>query len=115
MIAATPQKLAGRITDRLGTRRVAAFGVVCATLIYVALSMMQGSFILFFLLNTAQIALSGATTGPGDMLCAIAGVALAAASAAAMRSEVEVLVIGWSPSEYAVHLGPGCFRRAEPR
>jgi len=47
---------------------------------------------------TVSTALPEATTGPGETACAIAGEALAAAaSAAAIRSEVEVLVIGWSP------------------
>ena len=45
-----------------------------------------------------RTALPGATTGAEDMLCAMAGEAApAAASAAAIRSEVEVVVIGLSP------------------
>lgn len=58
------QPIAGRITDRIGVRRVAIFGVASATLIYVLLSMMSGSFIEFFVLSAMQIALVGATTGP---------------------------------------------------
>lgn len=58
------QPVAGRITDRIGVRWVAIFGVTFATLIYVLLSMMSGSFIEFFLLSALQIALVGATTGP---------------------------------------------------
>ncbi len=58
------QPVAGRLTDRFGVRRVAGFGIVCATLIYIGLGTMQGSFIQFFLLNAAQIALAAAATGP---------------------------------------------------
>lgn len=58
------QPVAGRITDRIGVRWVAVFGVVCATLVYVLLSLMSGSFIEFFILSAVQIALVGATTGP---------------------------------------------------
>jgi len=58
------QPIAGRITDRVGVRKVAVFGVACATLIYVLLSMMSGTFIEFFVLSAMQIALVGATTGP---------------------------------------------------
>ena len=57
------QPLAGHLTDRLGVRSVALFGVIVAPLIYLALSAMSGSFTQFFILNLLQIALVASTTG----------------------------------------------------
>ena len=83
------QPIAGRITDRLGVRAVATFGVSGAVITYILLGLMSGSFIEYFAINTAQIAFISATTGPVVYSRLIAqsfdrarGVALAIAMAA---------------------------------
>lgn len=57
------QPLAGRVTDRVGVRAVALFGVLITPLLYVALSLMRGSITAFFALVALQIVLAAPTTG----------------------------------------------------
>jgi MFS family permease len=49
--------IAGRLTDVIGVRRMASVGVVSSPLLFVALSLMQGDFRLFFLLTVLQVVL----------------------------------------------------------
>jgi len=52
----------GRLTDIYGVRRIASVGVVGAPLLFVAMSMMTGDFLLYFLLTALQSIVVGATT-----------------------------------------------------
>lgn len=54
--------IAGRLADKLGVRRMASIGIVASPLIYVALSMMSGSFTQFLLFTLLQGTLVGTTT-----------------------------------------------------
>ena len=58
------QPLAGRLADRFGVTLVAMSGIAMGALVYLALSRMGGSFILYLGLIVVQIALFAATTGP---------------------------------------------------
>jgi MFS family permease len=58
------QPLLGRLTDVYGARVMAAFGLVATTAVYLALSIMSGSFLLYFLITAAQVAFVASTTGP---------------------------------------------------
>jgi MFS family permease len=57
LVAAVCLPIAGRLTDVLGVRRMALVGVISSPLVFVALSLMQGDFRQFFLLNLAQVVL----------------------------------------------------------
>jgi predicted MFS family arabinose efflux permease len=52
----------GRLTDMFGVRRIAAVGIVAGPLLFVALSMIGGSFAVFLALNFAMAILFGTTT-----------------------------------------------------
>lgn len=58
------QPLAGRITDVIGIRWIAIFGISAGAMLFLALSFMQGSFGQFYLLNVGLIILFASTTGP---------------------------------------------------
>jgi MFS family permease len=63
LVSLVCQPLGGRLTDVVGVRRLAAVGVVSGPLIYIALSLMKGDFLAYFLLTVAQIAIvCGATS-----------------------------------------------------
>ena len=62
LIALVSQPLAGRAGDRFGPRAVAAVGVCCGPLIFLAMSLLRNSFWVFLLLNVAQVALVASTT-----------------------------------------------------
>ncbi|MNS35356.1 Major Facilitator Superfamily protein [compost metagenome] len=55
MIAAVCLPIAGRLVDRLGTRRMALLGVVGLPLVFVGLSLMNGDFLVYFGLSTLQM------------------------------------------------------------
>lgn len=57
------QPAAGRLADKFGVKTVALFGVICMPLSYLALSLMGGSLIEFFLINVVQVVLVASTTG----------------------------------------------------
>jgi MFS family permease len=52
----------GRLTDRYGTKRIGAIGIVSYPLIFLAFAFFQGGFALFYLLNLALMALVAGTT-----------------------------------------------------
>jgi MFS family permease len=54
--------IAGRITDKLGTRKAATIGVIASPVIYLALAAMTGSFAWFLVLNMLQLMLVGSFT-----------------------------------------------------
>lgn len=62
VIAVICQPLAGRITDRLGVKRMALIGVVAMPLLYLLLSAMTGPFWMYYMLYVLQIILVGGTT-----------------------------------------------------
>ena len=62
LIAALGQPFTGRLTDKYGVRRVAGFGMVAQTLLFVALSMMRGSFAEYLLIYVTLLVLSATTT-----------------------------------------------------
>jgi MFS family permease len=53
----------GRFTDKIGVKRMAAFGTILMPLCFVGYSQMQGNF-LFFLLMSTLVLMVGSTTGP---------------------------------------------------
>lgn len=62
VVAAVCQPVAGRLVDRFGVRRMALVGVVCAPLLFLALSRMTGPFWQFYIINILQVILVGGTT-----------------------------------------------------
>lgn len=56
------QPIVGRLTDAFGVKRVAMVGVVTAPLIYIGLSAMTGSLLLYFLLCLVQVTVVGGAT-----------------------------------------------------
>lgn len=63
LIAALCLPIAGRLIDRVGTRRMAICGVVGLPLVFLALSQMNGEFLLFFGLSVVQILLVSCIAG----------------------------------------------------
>jgi len=55
LIAAVCLPVAGRVVDRVGTRRMAMAGVVGLPLVFLGLSAMTGSFLMFFCLSVLQM------------------------------------------------------------
>jgi MFS family permease len=62
LVAAIGQPVTGRLADRYGVRRVACFGMVAQTVVFVGLSLMRGSFAEYLMLYVALLALSATTT-----------------------------------------------------
>lgn len=54
--------IAGGLTDVFGTRRMALVGVIASPLLYLALSLCEGSFTYFLTVTVLQVALVGTTT-----------------------------------------------------
>jgi predicted MFS family arabinose efflux permease len=57
LLGAVCLPIAGRLTDVIGVRRMALAGVISSPLLFVALSLMQGDFRIFFLLTCLQVVL----------------------------------------------------------
>lgn len=96
--------IAGRLTDRLGVRRMASFGVALVPLFYLAYSQMSGAFSHFFIINILQTALVASTTTSTVYSRLIAeqfdrarglGLSLAACSPAAAAAAVMPLLSGF--------------------
>ncbi len=62
IVAAICQPLAGRLTDAIGVRRVAAIGVVSGPVLFLLLSQLSGPFWQFYVINVLQVILVGGTT-----------------------------------------------------
>lgn len=63
VVAAVCLPIAGRLADRVGTKRMATVGVVGLPLVFIALSMMTGQFWLFFLLSLLQMLIVSCLAG----------------------------------------------------
>ena len=62
LIGAVFMPIAGRLTDKLGTRKAATIGVIASPILYLALATMTGSFPWFLALNALQLMLVGSFT-----------------------------------------------------
>jgi MFS family permease len=122
LIGVITMPIAGRLNDKLGVRRMAGFGVVCAPLLYVALSLQTGSFALFFAINVLQLMLVGTTTTSmvysrliAERFVAARGLALAlGASAPAIMAAIAMPPLarlieaeGWRTGYIVVAIGVG--------
>lgn len=62
IIGVVGMPIAGRLTDLFGTRRMAMVGVILSPLLYLVLSLAEGSFAYFLSITILQVTLVGTTT-----------------------------------------------------
>ena len=62
LIGIVGMPIAGRLTDIFGSQRMATVGVILTPLVYAGFSLIEGSFLHYFLLTIVQVTLIGTTT-----------------------------------------------------